>query len=179
MQRLISHRRESGEHGGHFDPVGLVTSVLSPIRLLALTSSAVLAAFLPGAGRAGEIDLASAEVFSAADRPVAMALGSDQSPISATVYEIDGIERFQASLSRDLPRDPESAKRTALTRIGQLDAEQTASVRRAALGLAKASQYRLDRYPAIVFDGRAVVYGVTSLADALEHYRQWQKVTAL
>jgi integrating conjugative element protein (TIGR03757 family) len=109
---------------------------------------------------------------------VAMALASDQQPISTTVFELDGIERFQAVLSSGLPRDPEAAKRAALTRIGQLDAGQMALVRRTALGLAKASQYGLDRYPAVVFDGRAVVYGVTSVADALNHYRQWQGASA-
>jgi len=109
---------------------------------------------------------------------VALELGSDHESISTAVYQVDGIERFQALLSKDLPRDPEVAKRTALTRIGQLDAGRRASVRHAALGLSKASQYGLDRYPAIVFDGHAVVYGVTSLADALEHYLQWQEASA-
>jgi integrating conjugative element protein (TIGR03757 family) len=146
--------------------------------LLALFSSALFAAFLPAAGEAGGRDKPSVEVFSAADRPVAMGLDFDNEALSVTVYEIDGIERFQALLSKGLPRDPEAAKRTALTRIGQLDAGQRATVRHAALGLAKASQYGLDRYPAIVFDGRAVVYGVTSLADALEHFRQWQEASA-
>jgi len=107
-----------------------------------------------------------------------MMLDSDQKAISAAVYEIDGIQRFQAFLSQDLPGDPEAAKQTALKRVGQLDAGQKESIRRAALGLAKASQYGLDRYPAVVLEGRAVVYGVTSLADALDHYRQWQKALA-
>jgi len=106
-----------------------------------------------------------------------MALGSDEASTATTVYELDGIERFQASLSRDLPRDPEAAKRSALTRIGHLDAGQMASERRAAMGLAKATQYGLERYPAIVFDGRVVVYGVTRLADALDHYRQWKEAS--
>jgi len=97
------------------------------------------------------------EVFSSADNPVALELRSDQELISTAVYEVDGIERFQAWLSKDLSGDLKAAKRTALTRIGQLDAGQRDSVRRTTLGLAKASQYGLDRYPAIVFDGRAVV----------------------
>jgi integrating conjugative element protein (TIGR03757 family) len=48
----------------------------------------------------------------------------------------------------------------------------------AAFGLAKAAQYGVDRYPAIVFDGRAVVYGVTDLVDAVERYETWQREQA-
>ncbi len=48
-------------------------------------------------------------------------------------------------------------------------------MKNAALGLAKAKQYGLDRYPAIVFDGRAVVYGVRDLGEALARYRQWRE----
>ena len=33
----------------------------------------------------------------------------------------------------------------------------------------------VDRYPAIVFDGRAVVYGVTDLVQALNRYEAWQR----
>jgi len=40
-------------------------------------------------------------------------------------------------------------------------------------GLALAHlQYQLDRYPAIVFDGMAVIYGVTDLAVAKRLYEQ-------
>jgi integrating conjugative element protein (TIGR03757 family) len=44
----------------------------------------------------------------------------------------------------------------------------------AATALAKAMQVGVDRYPAVVFDGEAVVYGVTDLTFALEQYRAWQ-----
>ena len=43
-----------------------------------------------------------------------------------------------------------------------------------ATALAKAMQYGVDRYPAIVFDGQAVVYGVTDLKAALVHYQMWR-----
>ena len=45
----------------------------------------------------------------------------------------------------------------------------------AAHGLAKAMQYGVDRYPAIVFDGQAVVYGVTDVQTAIAHYRAWRR----
>ena len=50
-----------------------------------------------------------------------------------------------------------------------------APAKNAAFGLAKAVQYGVDRYPAIVFEGRAVVYGVTDLVEALNRYEAWQR----
>ena len=43
--------------------------------------------------------------------------------------------------------------------------------------LAKVMQYGLDRYPAIVFDSQAVVFGITDLEQALRLYRQWQEAS--
>jgi hypothetical protein len=41
-------------------------------------------------------------------------------------------------------------------------------------GLVQAMQYGIDRYPAIVFDGKAVVYGITDVRAATQRYQQWQ-----
>ena len=48
----------------------------------------------------------------------------------------------------------------------------------AALGLAKAVQYGVDHYPAIVFNGTAVVYGVTDLVEAVQRYDTWHEAQA-
>lgn len=58
-------------------------------------------------------------------------------------------------------------------RIGQMNEARMERMRRAALGLSRAMQYGVDHYPAIVVDGRAVVYGVTDLEEALSRYRAW------
>jgi integrating conjugative element protein (TIGR03757 family) len=47
-------------------------------------------------------------------------------------------------------------------------------MQRAAIGLTKALQYGIDRFPAMVFDGQCVVYGVTDLGQALRQYHRWQ-----
>ena len=52
--------------------------------------------------------------------------------------------------------------------------QESDAAQRAASGLLKAAEYGIDRYPAVVFDGDAVVYGVTDLDEALRHYREWQ-----
>ena len=49
----------------------------------------------------------------------------------------------------------------------------------AATSLATAVQYGLEKYPAIVFDGELIVYGLTDLSTALMHYRRWRAGEAL
>lgn len=92
-----------------------------------------------------------------------------------TIYRLDGLAQFEAVLSQDLPADAEAATAEALRRIGELDEERMAPMKHAALGLAKAVHYGIDRYPAIVIDETAVIYGVTDLDDALQRYAAWQE----
>ncbi len=91
------------------------------------------------------------------------------------IYELDGIQRSEAQLSSNLPTDPKQSKHIALQRIQQLDESVTSAIQNAAVGLAKATQYGIDRYPAIVFDGGVVVYGLTDLSTALDYYQTWQE----
>ncbi len=88
------------------------------------------------------------------------------------VYRVDGIKRIQTNLSRDLPNDPENSKRIVLQRIQQLPTSERVDLQHSAVGLAKAVQYGVDRYPAIVFDGKLAIYGVTHLREALHRYQQ-------
>ena len=91
------------------------------------------------------------------------------------VYELDGIRRTEAKLSKGLQADPEQSKRVVLQRFQELRQEDRTWMQRAAMGLAKAMQYGVDRYPAIVFDGQAVVYGVTDVQTAITHYQTWRR----
>ena len=91
------------------------------------------------------------------------------------IYKLDGIELVEARLSIGLTGDSGNAKRIVLQRIHQLDEASRLQMQHAAMGLAKAVQYGIDRYPAIVFDGLVVVYGVTDLNVALTYYKTWQK----
>ena len=94
--------------------------------------------------------------------------------LKITVHKIDGIQSVERDLSLNLPVEPQAAKQIALHRIENLDEQTRSSMHAAATALAKAMQYGVDRYPAVVFDGEAVVYGVTDLTVALEQYRAWQ-----
>ncbi len=118
------------------------------------------------------------DVFTTADSPITgeatIRRHQNYMKMELQVYELDGIQRIEAKLSKGLAADPKQAKRVVLQRIQQLDEQATASIQNAAVGLAKSMQYGVDRYPAIVFDGKVVVYGLADLNTALDHYLAWK-----
>jgi integrating conjugative element protein (TIGR03757 family) len=106
------------------------------------------------------------EVFTDSGHPVA----HTEAFADVTVYRLDGLAQAQDQLSEGLPSDPTEASRIAAQR---LDAQPMLNeqMMQAGQGLTLAHlQYRLDRYPAIVFDGETVIYGVTDLAVAYRLY---------
>lgn len=92
-----------------------------------------------------------------------------------TVYRLDQIDELQKALSHQLPGDPEKAKQLALRRFQRMDAQLSHQLENAAKGLMRALQYGINRYPAIVFDGQAVVYGVTDIETAARLYDHWME----
>ena len=112
------------------------------------------------------------EVFT--DSSLQIVSGNDH----ATVYLIDRIYKLQEELSIDLPADSESAKSLALQRFQRMDTQLSRELENAAKGLVQAMQYGIDRYPAIVFDGQAVVYGLTDIYAASQLYQRWQAESA-
>jgi len=90
------------------------------------------------------------------------------------LYRVNGIQHIEAELSRDLSADPSEAKQSVLRRIHNLDEQSRSEMQTSAMALAKAMQYGIDRFPAIVFDGQTVVYGVKDLKVALAYFQEWQ-----
>jgi len=119
------------------------------------------------------------EVFTTTELPVtgeaAITSEAAHAKTEFQVYELDGIQRIEAKLSDGLTADPEQSKQVVLRRFQQLHEEDRARMQRAAMGLAKAMQYGIDRYPAIVFDGEVAIYGVTDIGDALQRYQEWRE----
>jgi len=119
------------------------------------------------------------EVFTTANAPVADEATTNREPAYGNseirVYELDGIQRVEAKLSDGLPSDPDQSKRIVLQRIQGLNESDRARMQHAAMGLARAMQYGLDRYPAIVFDAEVAIYGVTDIHAALYRYQQWRE----
>ena len=119
------------------------------------------------------------EVFTSAERPLietdANDSGGDLQGLAITVYEIDGIQSVERELSLNLPVEPQQSKAMVLQRIQQLDVAGRAQVQHTALGLAKAVQYGVDCYPAVVLDGEVAIYGVTDIREVLQRYQQWRE----
>ncbi|MDY6980333.1 MAG: TIGR03757 family integrating conjugative element protein [Pseudomonadota bacterium] len=142
--------------------------------LLALQAAAVAQA-----GQLTEVRPHIVEVLTTTESPV---MGETvvnrlvvQGEMEFHVYDLDGIQSIEAKLSEGLTADPEQAKRVVLQRFQQLHEEDRAQMQRAAMGLAKAMQYGIDRYPAIVFDGEVAIYGVTDVGEALRRYQEWRE----
>lgn len=88
----------------------------------------------------------------------------------ATVYLLDGLQLLQEQLSQGLPTTEAEATRVARERMQRLGGQLQARAANAAQGLALAAQYGIDRIPAVVIDGRAIVYGVTDVQKAVAAY---------
>lgn len=102
-------------------------------------------------------------------------MGSKPSVPEIRIYMLDTADRLEVRLSENLPTDPELAYRQALDRLQKIPETDRARLQQAAVGLARAAHYGIDRYPAMVFNGHAVVYGLTDLTAALAHYRHWHR----
>ena len=121
--------------------------------------------------RAGEAERSRIEVFTSADHPPTGVPGGAP---AVEVYLLDGILRIEAVLSAGLSADPQRSADRVLGQVKQLGRTDRERIERAAVGLVRASHYGITRYPAVVFDARAVVYGLTDLEAAWRHYRTWR-----
>jgi integrating conjugative element protein (TIGR03757 family) len=125
---------------------------------------------------AAEADTAASErlrlqVFtSAAHPPVGLEALADVATVE--LYPVDAVARLEESLSAGLPDDPEQAKALALERLQALDEPTLERLNAGAAGLALARQHGLDRFPAVVIDERAIVYGLMDLAQVVALYRR-------
>jgi len=153
----------------------------SSIRLF-LSVMVVMALLVAGVAQAGQSEdqhLRLVEVFTTTDLPVtgeaAITGEAAHAKTEFQVYELDGIHRIEAKLSDGLTADPEQSKQVVLRRFQQLHEEDRARMQRAAMGLAKAMQYGINRYPVIVFDGEVAIYGVTDIGEALHRYQEWRE----
>ena len=118
------------------------------------------------------------EIFTSSDSPINnsnILRSNKDAGVEHTRYEIDRISQFQSELSEGLPKDAAQAKQLVLARFQSMGATVSQQLENSGKGLAKAMHYGVDRYPAIVFDGQAVVYGVTDIEEAMKHYTQWRE----
>ncbi len=129
---------------------------------------------LPPASAAPEV-LRLVEVFTDTQHPIQEFRHPAPGLPEVRIYMLDTLNHLESRLSENLPTDPGLARQQALGRLQKIHETDRARLRQAAVGLARAAHYGIDRYPAMVFNGRAVVYGLTDLEAALAHYRHWHR----
>ena len=90
--------------------------------------------------------------------------------IAVAIYDLSARKRLEAELSRGLPGDPGLAQVMVRERVSQISENMKQALIDAHQGELNARQYRIRQVPAIVFDGRYVVYGTSDLTEALQTY---------
>lgn len=115
------------------------------------------------------------EVFTDQTHPVAGAANPD---LDVRYYELDNPQNYLKSFTLDVPADPSEAEGVIRARIDKLGGEAfSRQLHDAYAGAMQAFAYQLDRYPAIVFNKHAVVYGVNNVDTAYQYYVNWTQTT--
>lgn len=127
------------------------------------TLLAIVAAFLPTMVAAQTI-----EAFRLSSQP------EFQNGAGATVYVIDAMNLMTQQLSVGLPANAAEAARIASQRLKSLSAQEKQVLRTASTARIRAAEYQIIKAPAIVFDGKAIVYGVHDINQAAAIYRGWR-----
>jgi integrating conjugative element protein (TIGR03757 family) len=91
-----------------------------------------------------------------------------------TIYVVDAMHNYTERLSVGLPKTPGQAQQVAQARLAALTAQDKEALHRASASVVRAAEYKIAKTPAIVFDGRAVVYGIADVEQARAIYRSWR-----
>ena len=91
------------------------------------------------------------------------------------VHVLDARDAYAEAFGADLPGDPDralaEARRRMETRAGRA---ALARIAEAAAGNVLAGRLGIEKLPAVVVDGRYVVYGVRDVARAVERVEAWR-----
>ena len=95
--------------------------------------------------------------------------------VGATVHVLDARDGYAQAFGADLPGDPERALAEARRRLATPAGRAAlARIAEAAAGNALAGRLGIEKLPAVVVDGRYVVYGVRDVARAVERVAAWR-----
>ena len=93
----------------------------------------------------------------------------------ATVHVLDARDGYAEAFGADLPDDPERALAEARRRVSSPEGRATLErLAEAAAGNVLAGRLGIKKLPAVVVDGRYVVYGVRDVARAVERVEAWR-----
>ena len=88
------------------------------------------------------------------------------------IYRLDAIKQLEAQINRHIPKTEAAAREYFARNEAQLKHSISPAVINAANGITLVNHYRIERIPAIVIDGKSVIYGITDVEQALALYRR-------
>lgn len=95
---------------------------------------------------------------------------------SFEIHSLDGVANFENELSKGLSSDSEKAKKQAKEMYEKMGkAAMTKLILKAYKAKMLTLNYQLEKYPAIIFDDKYVVYGEFNLNTALNRYIRHQE----
>ena len=142
---------------------------------LGLSNAQTRAVSAPGSA-ATVAAIARVDVFVSDKTPIAAGAESQNLSAAGTLelWNLDDMERFNARLALNLPRDTNEAARIVAERATNLSADDQTLLTRAANGQTRADGLHVERLPAVVINERHVYYGAPSIEAALQRYRSGQ-----
>jgi len=105
---------------------------------------------------------------------------ADSPEVKVTVYDLAAPKLAMAQLNAQLhlPANPALATAMAKDYLQSHQAELAQRILPTYKGLTQAINLGISHYPALVFNGQAVIYGVTDVQEGLRIYRHWQQEKA-
>ena len=94
--------------------------------------------------------------------------------IANTIYVVDALHNATERLSEGLPNTPTEAQKVAEARLKALTEQDKEALHQASTSVIRAAEYRITKVPAIVFDGKGVIYGIADIEQARVMYRSWR-----
>lgn len=135
---------------------------------LALLLSAASPA--PAAAPGTSVAVRSVEVF--VNSAMVVAMPSAPQGYQVTVHRMDQLDIATKAVDQMIPKGGEAqARRWIKDNEARIKREVSPAAIATANAINRANYYRLDRIPAVVINGRTVVYGVTDVSVALQHYQ--------
>lgn len=123
------------------------------------------ALFLTASARAGTV------IYTDSAHPVTGNPGPD-----VTVILLDAPDRLQSGLFGPLPADPAQSEQQARAVISSPAFQQRQQdLAGAYAGLTRAWSLGVEKYPAVVFDDKWVVYGTTDVGVATQQLTAWKE----
>lgn len=103
----------------------------------------------------------------------AMAVSAPPAPLAfeLKVHRMDQLDMVTQGIDQQIPRGSEAdARRWVAANEARIKRQVQPAAIATANAISLANHYRLDRLPAVVINKRTVVYGITDVGTALQHY---------